>query len=392
MSNKERLEQNNVKIQQLIDLVQTKQSGNNAIRIDSAELPNRTLTLYKVTDTGDIEVEEKSTGDSGGKVSFFVSETGKYKVECSWSVKEGDQFFYYGWTSAETEINDIGVYNIKSGKALKDYTLTEINTACKAHYAQWMFKPLDFFYLSTFDGSTSETYTKCYLVEFETQVDENDKPTGATFVCPRSVNAYRMSTVTDNRCSYQNCLVRSDLLPPNTEFYVGVGPLSSSTEGTYYILENDVYVEKTLPTDYVANSYYYLKTTSLSNLYNSMPTELVDLVVPTKQTTWKGSGFAQTEFYTTIDKFWMPSGMQMYGEFFTYTGYSYNAYNRKVEGQLFKGLSNANMNNIFCINNYCLTRSPSVYTSGGFANWNSSGYVSYGSAGNIYGVAVAFNL
>ena len=147
MSNKERLEQNNVKIQQLIDLVQTKQSGNNAIRIDCAELPNRTLTLYKVTDSGDIEVEAKDTGDSGGKVSFFVSETGKYKIECQWSVKEDDQFFYYGWTSAETEINDIGVYNIKSGQALANYTPDEMHTALQGGYFSTMFSLKDTFTL-----------------------------------------------------------------------------------------------------------------------------------------------------------------------------------------------------------------------------------------------------
>lgn len=139
MSNKERLEQNNVKIQQLIDLVQTKQSGNNAIRIDCAELPNRTLTLYKIADTGDIKVEEKSTGDSGGKVSFFVSEIGKYKIECLW--------FDEIWTSDTIEINDIGVYNIKSGKGLANYTPAEMHTALQGGYFSIMFDLQDTFTL-----------------------------------------------------------------------------------------------------------------------------------------------------------------------------------------------------------------------------------------------------
>lgn len=345
--------------------------------LKAAELNGVTLTLSKDGAT----VDTKTTpSPNGGVVTFNPTSGGEYTVTAT---ENGAT----KWTNTIL-LGDVGVYNCKSGLKMREYTLEEINTICKNHYAQYMFDYWDYIDMGSFVGSTSASSRYAYFVSADTEVDENDNPLGATFVCFTPSN-YSMNKDTYNFGGYAHTLARQQMQPSGTEMYVNAGTLSSSTSGTYYVYDwiLNAWEEKTLPAEWTANTYYYQKVnlTADGAIYAGFSEAIKPYVVASKQKRWRGwykYGETSTEadedqvVETITDKLWMPSTMQMNGKkFFVWTGY------KDVEGSVFSGCANKDENGYYYMKSPTAISqqnmwygSPAEYSSIGYCYWD--GYVS----------------
>lgn len=102
---------------------------NGSSAIICAELPNVTLKLYNSADT--LLATQTTNSTTGGVVTFSVSANGTYTVK---AYNSSDELL---WTNTVT-ISQVGTYNVKSGKALNNYTWAEIKTASTNGYAKYM--------------------------------------------------------------------------------------------------------------------------------------------------------------------------------------------------------------------------------------------------------------
>lgn len=102
--------------------------------IITAELPNTTINLYNSSSTLLATVTTHAT--TGGTVSFSLNAVGTYTVEAV------DSNNVQLWTKT-VELTNIGVYNVKSGKALTNYTAAELHTICQGGYFEYMFSLKD---------------------------------------------------------------------------------------------------------------------------------------------------------------------------------------------------------------------------------------------------------
>ena len=100
----------------------------NNYQIITAELPNTTVELYK----DDVLLQTQTTNSiKGGKVVFNITEKGEYTIKAS---KDSTEI----WTNTIT-ITDIGIYKVKSGKALTNYTMEELHIIQQAGAFSIMF-------------------------------------------------------------------------------------------------------------------------------------------------------------------------------------------------------------------------------------------------------------
>lgn len=124
------------KIKNPLIVVRTTSSGGAAYRITTAELPATTINLLQ---NGTIIDTKTTDATTGGKVSFDVAQLGTYEVS---AVKNGATL----WTNS-VDVNNIGEFIVKSGKALNDYTPDEMHTALQGAYFSTMFSIYDTFTL-----------------------------------------------------------------------------------------------------------------------------------------------------------------------------------------------------------------------------------------------------
>lgn len=366
--------------------------------LKAAELNGVTLTLSK----GGITISSQTTpSPNGGVVTFNPTSGGEYTITATANGATK-------WTNTIL-LGDVGVYNCKSGLKMREYTLKEINTICKNHYAQYMFDYWDYIDMGSFVGSTSSYSRYAYFVSADTEVDENNNPLGATFVC-FTPSAYKMNNQGYNFGGYAHTLARQQMQPSGTEMYVNAGTLSSSASGTYYVYDwiLNAWEEKTLPAEWTANTYYYQKVnlTADGAIYAGFSEIIKPYVVASKQTRWRGwykYGETQAEanedqvVETIVDKLWMPSAMQMNGNgFVRWQG----KYKTDTDGSPFKGCENKSENEFYYKTNpstvsieniwYC---SPTLDNYYNFCDWvGSFGYVYYVSAATTLKLAVCFCL
>ena len=366
--------------------------------LKAAELNGVTLTLSK---DGTTISSQTTPSPNGGVVTFNPTSGGEYTVTATANGATK-------WTNTIL-LGDVGVYSCKSGLKMREYTLEEINTICKNHYAQYMFDYWDYIDMGSFVGSTTASARYAYFVSADTEVDESDNPIGATFVC-FTPSTYKMNSTGYNFGGYAHTLARQQMQPSGTEMYVNAGTLSSSTSGTYYVRDwvLNAWEEKTLPAEWTANTYYYAKVnlTADGAIYAGLSETIKPYVVASKQNRWRGRykyGETQTEanedqvVETIIDKLWMPSAMQMNGEPFLH---GWAKYKTDIEGSPFKGCENKSENEFYYKADpadisssnawYC---SPALGSTGGFCYWNYSyGYVYSSSAYYSCRLAVCFCL
>lgn len=342
--------------------------------IYAAERPNTTLKLYNSSDQLlDTKVTDTT---NGGYVIFYVSTADTYTIKAYDS--EGAEL----WTNSK-ELDVVGVYNIKSGLALNDYTWAEINTASKNGYAKYMWNIWDYKDLDSFMGSTTTDYRRAYIIGFNHDDKVEGGKAGITFMIKGTSSKYSHSSSSANWMSWRGSLIRKNCLKSGEDFYTYTS-VSSSTEGTYYVKSEtnpDEFIEKTLPDEYLSTYYYYTKQTLTSDgaFIAGMPSEMLDYIVQVKKKTFggmdKGVTFA-TDQTTIVTNDWMfiPSDAEIFGNTNRYVTYSKYA----LEGEQYEAFKGY-YENRFRFGNDRWLRSPYSSTTS-WCCWNGYGSVTTSSA------------
>lgn len=376
----------NVSLPELVAGVQSipAGSGGASIAIIAAELADTTLALYK---SDGALVSQESTGVSGGTVIFEVSEADTYTVKAT---KSGAEL----WTNTIT-IEEIGVYNCKTGKALNDYTWEEINTASNGGYAEYMWSVGDYKDLSSFMGQSSSTYTRAVILGF----NHDDKADGSgkasiTFKIPYTSSTYKhRSADGSNGISWVGSLIRQNALKSGESYYLYDDTVTSSTSGTYYKYnsETDAFDEVTLPGAFDSNTKYYAKTTLSADgaFIAGLPTDLAPYIKQVTKKTWTGYIGTSTKTDETIiktkDWLFLLSDSEVFGNdnrYVTYSKYSkegaqYDYFKEYAENKLRYGTNQ-------------WLRSPYVSNGNYFCYWYIFGYVYSYYASYTYRVALCF--
>ena len=368
---------------------ETGDGGNYIAKIVCAELPGITFTLLNDTTTIDTQTTPAITG---GIVTFNINETGTYTITAS-------NITGTLWTNIVT-INEIGVYNVKTGKALDDYTWNEIKTASEGGYAKYMWSLGDTKDLSAFMGQTSTTYTRATIIGFDhDNLANGSGKAGITFKLPYTSSTYKhWDTVPANinGISWIGSLIRSNCLKSNEDQYVFDTSVTSTTEGTYYTLndDNETFTQVTLPTDYVEGIKYYSKTTLEADgtFIAGLPTDLSAVIKQVIKLTWGGYGGDKTSSDNTIIKtkdwlFLLADG-EVFG---SDTSKRYTTSYSKVglEGEQYEYYKEYEEKKLR-FGNYQWLRSPSPSSTNNFAYWNYNGYVTNNLAYNSRAVALCF--
>lgn len=374
----------NVSLPELTAGVASIPTGGASYVIKAAELPNTTLTVY---DSENTQIDSKSTGENGGVVELNITESGTYTVKAT---KDGTEI----WTNSIT-VDEIGVYNCKSGKSLNEYTWAEIQSAGNGGYAEFMWSKGDYKDLASFMGQTSSSYTRAIILGF----NHDDKADGTgkasiTFKLPYTSSTYaHRSASGSNGVSWVGSLIRQNALKAGESYYLYDDTITSSTTGTYYKYNTDTddFVEVTLPDEYVTNTKYYTKTTLSADgaFIAGLPEEITPYIKQVTKKTWTGyigtSSSSDATVIKTKDWLFLLSDSEVFGDSNRYVNYSkytaegnqYDYFKEYAENKLRFGY-------------YQWLRSPNVNYGSYFCYWSNNGYVSNSSANNTYRVALCF--
>lgn len=359
---------------------------NNSYSIICADTANTEFTLL---DAGNNVIDTKTNDATiGGYVIFTPSEVGTYTI----SAKQNNTV---KWTNSISVASSGIVYNCKSSLALDNYSEDEIDLAAKNHYARYIWNLGDFKICTSFIGSTSTSYTKRYIVDFDKDIlsdgTGNAEITWAWL--DGTPSTYKLNNTSINNTSYEGSLGRQYLLPANSIYYLYDNTVTSTTTGTYYIHNYTLgtWETKTLPDEYSEIQDYYTQQTVSADgaIYAGIPSDLISKFVATKQKTWVGFTSTETKLsttqrkvstkiITTNDKLFLMSGHQHFGNA---NGTSYFGYNNNENDQyaLFKNY-NGYPGDFFSYSVDKWYRSPKCSHSSNFCYWNSSGNVNYNSA------------
>ena len=203
--------------------------GGGGYEIITAERPNYTI---KVQDETGRDVTTGNTGLEGGAVTLSVSKTGSYTVKAF----SGD---VEAWSNT-VNIEQSGVYNVKSGLPLENYTEDEIKAAANGHYAKYMWNLWDSKKMESFMGSADEQYCTAYIIDFDkdNRVDGGGKA-GITWLIPTISARYNHkasggSTTNNNGISWIGSLIKQNCMKVGEETYVYDNTATAASEGDYY--------------------------------------------------------------------------------------------------------------------------------------------------------------
>lgn len=242
-TNKERLTQNNAKLEELIELVKTKGSGGGAgsgivAKIQTADISGYTIHLYNNANT---LIESKPAGQL---CEFNIANFGTYTIK---SISDSDNSEF--WSNSIT-IDKLGVYNVKSGRSIRNYSMAQIHEASQGGYVQYMFSTGDRKVLN--GGKISFTNFDFMIIDF---IEREDGTTairwwaigaGSTALNITFNNAIRYianaeatsySSLTTNYGGYKHSFGIKSLLEEGDEIYSqasGIIPdgFTGVTEGT----------------------------------------------------------------------------------------------------------------------------------------------------------------
>lgn len=366
--------------------------------IIAAERPNYMIKVFNSAD--ELMGTQYTNTSKGGSVSFALNAPGFYTVKAYTNTE------ILVWTNT-VSIVDPGVYNVKSGLKLEDYTWEEINRAAKNNYAKYMFNAWDTKKLDSFMGSTSASYVTAHIIGFDHDDKVGGGKAGITFMLERTSSKYKhhnSSSTNVNGVSWEGSLIRANCLKSGESYYTYDLSVTAATEGTYYVYDdvNETFVAQSLPAEYVAGTKYYTKTTIGTDgaFIAGLPAEILNYIVQVKKKTWKGYGgdvqnttqAAENKiFMTTKDWMFIPSDSEVFGEKDRFN-VGTSAYSHfELEGNVYEAFKNYK-ENVFRFAESRWFRSPCVNFSNYFAIWISSGYSNYYGAGNTYYASLCFCL
>lgn len=372
-----------------IDINEIVVEGNSVII--TAELADTVIELRK----DNVLLETKNTGIDGGAVSFVVTEYGEYEVK---AIKDSVDL----WTNA-IEVNSVGVFNCKAGKSLRDYTFAEIKEAGTKDFAKYMWSVGNEIKLPSFMGSETDAVTVFVIAGFNIK-EKVGGGFGITFMQKGQTSAtyqyWSDSNTNSNGVSFEGSLFRQNMLRAGQFYYVYDRTVTSSTSGAFYTWDNDnkLWLEKTLPADFVANTKYYVRNTKTEDgaFWEGLPEDIKPLISQVKNKTWSGYGGTVTNSTTanadntiieTKDWLFMPSDSEVFGDSERINNYSKYA----LEGEQFPYFNKYQEGRLQRSSN-SWTRSPSLSTSISACSWGSSGYVYYSSTNSSSRVVLCFTL
>jgi len=357
--------------------------------IKAAELPGTTLTVY---DSENTQVDSKSTGTNGGVVEFTVAEAGTYTVKAT---KDGAEL----WTNTIT-LDEIGVYNCKTGKALNEYSWAEIQTAGAGNYAKFMWSVGDTKNLTSFLGQTSETYTKAVILGFNhDDLADGTGKASITFKLPYASTTYKHRDASGtNGISWVGSLIRQNAVKNGESCYVYDNTITSSTAGTYYKYDSETkeFVSVTLPDAFDSSTKYYTQVTASADgaFIAGLPDDVKGVIKQVKKKTWTGyigtasSGNTDPTIIETKDWMFLLSDSEVFGDD---TTKRYTQLFSKVgqEGEQYDYFKEYAENKLRFASGQWL-RSPYATVATGFCAWNNGGFVGSTNANSANRVALCF--
>lgn len=345
--------------------------------IVTAELGNVTLTLR---DSSDTVIDTQNTGSTGSVINFIVPNTQETYTVTATDAEDNEL-----WTNSIT-VTGTGTFNCKVGKALSNYSWAEIKEAGVKNFAQYMWSVGDEKKIESFMGSTSDEVTVFVIAGFNIK-EKVGGGFGITFIQKGQTSAtyqwWSDSNTNSNGFSWEGCLPRQNCLREGEVFHLYDRSVTSETTGTFYIWDNDnkLWVEKTLPADYVANTKYFTRETKTANgaFWNGLSDDILPYISQVKNKTWGGYGGAVTNSTTanadntiieTKDWLFIPSDSEVFGDSERINNYSKYA----LEGEQFPYFNQYQEGRLQRSNN-SWTRSPYLSNSNYACTWTSNGYV-----------------
>lgn len=333
--------------------------GTGASAIITAELPNTTIKLYDASST---LLDTKTTDATlGGYVVFDIETSGTYTINAY------DSSETLLWTN--TVVTDIGLYNCKTGKAFADYTPLEVNTASKNHYARYMWSVGDSRNITTLGASK-----KWVIIAFEhDNLSDGSGKAGITMGMQSYINAYyKHSNTNDNKMGWEGSLIRQNCLKSGDVYYIRDTTVTSSTVGTYYIFDEttNVWIAKSLPTDFDATEYYYTQNTMLEDgaFIAGLP-DFKDFIVPVlKETADAGRNYKK--IIKSSDQIFLLSDAEVFGNDNRYKKYS----RYELEGNQYEYFKNNWQDGKVALGDNCGLRSPYYDNATMFCYIHSFGY------------------
>ena len=367
-------------------------TAGNGYAIIVAERAGTKIKLYK-EDTNAL-VNEITIG-SGGYVTFTVDSIGSYKAIAYNS--EGTEIWFNS-----VSVNEPGVFNIKVGLPMESYTWDELNEAAAEGYIKYMFNKWDSKKLDSFMGSTTADHRTAYFIGSDHDDKVGGGKAGATFMILTTKSKYKhwnTSNTNENGVSWVGSLIRQNCLKAGEDYYTFDRTVNESSSGTYYVFDdvNGVFVEQTLPANYVAGSKYYLKGTMDSDgaFIAGFPTDFVKYLVQVKKRTWAGYGGDVTSetlakldnrVVETNDWVFAPSSTEVFGTTDRFTT-TYDKPN--LDGEQYEAFKVFKENRIrYSADRWF--RNPYVSSSNYFCTWYNNGYVYYNSASGTFAVPLCF--
>lgn len=341
-----------------------------------AELPNCT---FELRNSLNVLVDTKTNDTVNGGIANLVAPSDDlYTVT---AIIGGVQ----QWTNT-VEILGAGVYEVKTGKPLNDYTEAQIAEAAQGGYAKYMWSVGDV-KNTTFIGNTRPAV----IVAFNHNVlADTVGKAGITFMVDNYTTTYKHFNTNTNAMGWEGSLIRTNGLPSGAYQYLIDTTVTGATVGTYYTYSevSNTWLEKTLPTDYVDGTKYYQRNTIASDgaFYDGL-TNFKDYVKPILNDTADGGSTNYSKIIKSKDYVFIMSECEIFGN-----SNRNNINARLDEGSQLNYFSENYQEGKMCIGQNYWERSPRNTSATYFCSVSSSGYPNSYSASYSFRVRPCFCL
>lgn len=340
-----------------------------------AELPNAT---FELKNSLNVVVDTKANDTVNGGITYLVAPSDDlYTVVASISGVEQ-------WTNT-VEVLGAGVYEVKAGKALNDYTEAEIAQAAQGYYAKYMWSVGDV-KNTTFMGASRPAT----IVAFNHNVlAEAVGKAHITFIVDNFTTTYQHSTTTTSIMGWEGSLIRTNGLKAGAYQYIVNTSVTGSTIGTFYTYSefSNTWLEKILPADYVAGVKYYNRNTIASDgAFYAGLTSFKDYVKPVLNET-ADAGINFEKIIKSKDYLFIMSECEIFG----------NTTRQLVRGRLDEGIQYDYLKNNYQEGKMCIVqnyweRSPNTTSVNAYCYVHVSGYPASNSATTTFRVRPCFCL
>ena len=330
-----------------------------------AELPNCT---FELKNSLNVLVDTKTNDTvNGGIANLVATSDDLYTVIATIGGVQQ-------WTNT-VEILGAGVYEVKTGKPLDDYTEAQIAEAANGGYAKYMWSVGDV-KNTTFIGNTRPAT----IVAFDHNVlADTVGKAGITFMIDNHTTTYKHFDTNTNAMGWEGSLIRTNGLPTGAYQYLIDTTVTGATVGTYYTYSevSNTWLEKTLPADYVDGTKYYQRNTIASDgAFYSGLTNFKDYVKPV---------LSETSLIKSKDYVFIMSECEIFG----------NSNRNKQYGSLEDGLQYEYFKNNYQEGKMCTGKDyweRSLSASNAFCYVTSNGYPNFNYASNSFRVRPCFCL